>query len=262
MIRSQSLPSRRRFLQFSAVAAGLSAVSWSRVYGANSRLRVASIGTGGKGWSDLTATAACPKVDVVALCDIDESAAHLGRAAERFPQAKKHTDWRRLLDDAKNFDAAIVSTPDHMHAPIALPAMQLGKHVQCQKPLTHTVYEARQMRLAAKKFNIVSQMGNQIQSHPAYRTAVRLVHSGAIGKVREVHSWQSGAMGWILADDRPAKRRPPPCTGTNGSAWRRRGPIFRSSTIRSTGGPGRISPTASSAISVATSSIRSSWRLS
>ena len=207
-----SLSSRRRFLKFSAVAAGLSAVSWSRVYGANGRLRVASIGTGGKGWSDLMATAACPKVDVVALCDIDESKEHLGRAAEKFSQAKTYVDWRRLMDDSKSFDAAIVSTPDHMHAPISLPAMQLGKHVQCQKPLTHTVYEARQMRLAAKKYHLVTQMGNQIQSHPAYRTAVRLVQSGAIGKVREVHSWQSGAMGWILADDRPAGGETPPTT--------------------------------------------------
>jgi predicted dehydrogenase len=212
MTRHSSLPSRRRFLQFSAVAAGLSAASWSRVQGANGRLRVASIGTGGKGWSDLTATADCPKVDVVALCDIDESAAHLGRAAERFPKAKNFFDWRRLLDDAKSFDAVIVSTPDHMHAPIALPAMQLGKHVQCQKPLTHTVYEARQMRLAANKFNLVTQMGNQIQSHPAYRTAVRLVQSGSIGKVRAVHSWQSGPMSWILADDRPAGGETPPAT--------------------------------------------------
>jgi predicted dehydrogenase len=90
-----------------------------------------------------------------------------------------------------------------MHAPVALPGMELGKHVQCQKPLTHTVFEARQMRLAAKKHKVVTQMGNQIQSHAAYRTAVKLVHDGAIGKVSEVHSWQAGSMYWILVDDRP-----------------------------------------------------------
>ncbi|MFN9372026.1 MAG: Gfo/Idh/MocA family protein [Planctomycetaceae bacterium] len=205
--------SRRRFLQsaaFAAASASLSARSWGRVLGANERLRVASIGTGGKGWSDLNDTAATPKVQVVALCDIDESKAHLGQAAEKWPDAKTFTDWRKLLADAKSFDAAIVSTPDHMHAPISLPAMQLGKHVQCQKPLTHTVFEARQMRLAAKKYNVVTQMGNQIQSHEAYRTAVKLVHDGVIGKVKEVHSWQSGAMGWILVDDRPAGMEPIP----------------------------------------------------
>lgn len=206
---------RRSFLKQSTAAGigvALSAASWSRVYGANSRLRLASIGTGGKGWSDLTATAASPHVQVVALCDIDESKDHLGRAAEMYSDAKRYTDWRRLLDDAKTLDAVIVSTPDHMHAPISLPAMQLGKHVQCQKPLTHTVHEARQMRMAAKKYGVVTQMGNQIQSHEAYRTAVKLVHDGVIGKVKEVHSWQSGAMGWILVDDRPGGSEPIPET--------------------------------------------------
>ncbi len=206
---------RRQFLKQVAVAGAafsLPAVSYSRLLGANDRLRVASVGTGGKGWSDLTATAASKHVQVVGLCDIDETKPHLGQAAERFPEARKFTDWRKLFDAHKEFDAVIVSTPDFMHAPVALPAMQLGKHVQCQKPLTHTVFEARQMQLAAKKYNVVTQMGNQIQSHEAYRTAVKLVHDGVIGKVKEVHSWQSGAMGWILADDRPGGSAPIPET--------------------------------------------------
>ena len=207
--------SRRQFLKQALVAGtalSLPAVSYSRVLGANDRLRIASIGTGGKGWSDLTATAASPKVQVVALCDIDESMEHLGRAAEKYPEAKRFTDWRVLLDDSKEIDAVIVSTPDHMHAPISLATMHLGKHVQCQKPLTHTVHEARQMRDAARKYNLVTQMGNQIQSHEAYRTAVKLVHDGVIGKVKEVYAWQSGRMGWILADDRPAGTEPIPAT--------------------------------------------------
>ena len=207
--------SRRSFLKDSVVAGSavsLSALSWSRVYGANSRLRVASVGVGGKGWSDLTATANTSKVQVVALCDIDESKEHMGRAAEKFADARRYTDWRKLFENQRDFDAVIVSTPDHMHAPISLPAMQLGKHVQCQKPLTHTVYEARQMQLTARKHKVVTQMGNQIQSYSEYRTAVSLVHSGVIGKVREVHSWQSGAMGWILVDDRPTGSEPVPST--------------------------------------------------
>lgn len=206
-------PTRRRFLKQVAgtgAAISLSAASWSRVYGANSRLRVASVGTGGKGWSDLNNTAASPLVDVVALCDIDESSNHLGRAATKYSSAARYTDWRRLFDKDKDFQAVIVSTPDHMHAPVSLAAMQLGKHVQCQKPLTHTVHEARQMRLAAARHKVVTQMGNQIQSHQAYRTAVRMVHAGVIGKVREVHSWQSGAMGWILVGDRPSGSQPVP----------------------------------------------------
>jgi predicted dehydrogenase len=178
--------------------------------GANENLRLAAVGVGGKGWDDLNRISASRKVVVFGLCDIDESDGFLGRAAKKFSAATTFTDWRRLLERAKDFDAISVSTPDHMHAPIALPAMALGKHVFCQKPLTHTVHEARQMRLAAKKYNVVTQMGNQIQSHEAYRTAVKLVHSGTIGKVREVHSWQSGKMGWLLADDRPMGSDPIP----------------------------------------------------
>jgi predicted dehydrogenase len=204
--------SRRQFLK--GVAAGgtlaLSAASWSRVRGANERLRLASVGVGGKGWSDLTEVAASPHVAVVALCDVDESMPHLGRAAEKYPRAKRFTDWHHLLDQAREFDACTVSTPDHMHAAVALAAMQLGKHVHCQKPLTHTVFEARQMRLAARKHRLVTQMGNQIQSHQAYRTAVKLVHDGLIGKVQEVHSWQAGAMRWLLVDDRPPGADPIP----------------------------------------------------
>jgi predicted dehydrogenase len=193
-------------------AAALTALSWSRVWGVSERLRVASVGVAGKGWEDHTLIAKSPHVEIVALCDVEEDASHLGKAAEKYPHAKKYTDWRRLFEQARDFDAVIVSTPDHMHAPISLPAMKLGKHVFCQKPLTHTVFEARQMRLAAEKYRLVSQMCNQIQSHEAYRTAVKLVHDGVIGKVKEVHSWQAGPMRWLMADDRPAGADPVPET--------------------------------------------------
>jgi predicted dehydrogenase len=203
--------SRRSFLQ-AGVASVLTAASWSRVYGANEKLRIAAVGTTGKGGDDIKHISASPYVAYVALCDIDESEQVLGQAVKKFPDAKTYTDWRRLLDAAKDFDALTVSTPDHMHAPISLPAMQLGKHVYCQKPLTHTVFEARQMRLAARKYGVVTQMGNQIQSHEFYRTAVKLVHDGVIGKVKEVHSWQAGAMKWMLVDDRPPGSDPVPKT--------------------------------------------------
>jgi predicted dehydrogenase len=196
--------SRRRFLQQAAVAAGAIISTRLRAYGANDRLNVAAVGCGGKGYSDITSVAASPHVNVVALCDIDESAKHLGKAAEKFPKAERYTDWRRLLEHAKTFDAVTVGIPDHMHAPVSLAAMQLGKHVYCEKPLAHTVVEARQMRRAAEKYGVVTQMGNQGQSAPPYRTAVQLVHDGIIGKVKEVHSWQSRKMGWLLKEDRPA----------------------------------------------------------
>ncbi len=204
---------RRDFLKALSIAGSaisLSAVSYSRVLGANERLRVASVGTGGKGWSDLNGVAASPQVQVVALCNIDSSYKHLGQAAEKFPQARQYADWRKLLDESKDVDAVIVSTPDFMHAPVGLAAMHLSKHVFCQKPLTHTLAEARQMQLAAKKFNVVTQMGNQIQSHQAYRTAVKIVHSGMIGKVKEVHSWQGGSPRWPRHIDRPAGHDPVP----------------------------------------------------
>jgi len=190
--------------------ASFSARSWARVAGANDQLRIASVGTGGKGWSDLNGVAAGTNVQVAALCNIDDSEKHLGQAATKYRDARRYADWRKLLDDSKSIDAVIVSTPDHMHAPVGLAAMQLGKHVFCQKPLTHTVHEARQMTLAAKKYGVVTQMGNQIQSHEAYRTAVAIVHAGLIGKVTAVHSWQGGKPRWPRDIERPAGNDPIP----------------------------------------------------
>lgn len=204
---------RRLFVKSATLASAaisLPALQYSRVYGANSRLGIASIGTGGKGWSDLTGVAASPEVEVIGICDIDSSKNHLGRAAEKYDNARRYEDWRRLLDDSKDFQGVLVSTPDFMHAPIALAAMQLGKHVFCQKPLTHTVFEARQMQLAAKKSKVVTQMCNQIQSHSAYRTAVQVVHSGMIGKVKEVHSWQGTTPTWPRHIPRPDGADPIP----------------------------------------------------
>lgn len=197
---------RRAFIQRVGITGGaiaMSAASYSRVWGANERLRIASVGTGGKGWSDLMGVAASPAVEVAGLCDIDSSRDHLGRAAEQFPQAGQFADWRKLLEQQQAFDAVIVSTPDFMHAPISLAAMQLGKHVFCQKPLTHTVFEARQMQRSAERHKLVTQMGNQIQSHTAYRTAVKIVHDGLLGKVKAVHSWQGGTPSWPRNIERP-----------------------------------------------------------
>jgi predicted dehydrogenase len=197
---------RRDFLRVStAAAAQLTLVRSARAFDLNGKLRVAAIGTGNRGQADLLSVAASPRVEVAALCNVDQSKEHFGWAVEKFPQAARFSDYRQLLDKRELFDAVIVSTPDHMHAPIALPLMERGKHVFCQKPLTHTVDEARRMRKSAELHRIVTQMCNQIQSHSAYRTAVKLVHDGAIGKVREVHSWQSGKMEWLPAVPRPKR---------------------------------------------------------
>ncbi len=209
---------RRRFLQSAAAAGfGLPLLQTTGLAAPSEQLRLGCIGVGGKGWSDMTETAASPHVVVQAICDIDEGPNHMGRAAEKYPNATRYTDWRELLDKEK-LDAVTVSTPDHMHAPIALSAMQRGLHVYCQKPLTHTVKEARVLANAARDAGVVTQMGNQIQAFAEYRTAVQLVHGGAIGKVKEVYSWQSGKPSWRIVTDRPAGRDPVP-QGLHWNKW-------------------------------------------
>ena len=159
---------RRSFLKSAALgggAIGLNAIQYSRVYGANGRMGIASVGVGGKGWSDLNGVAASSDVDVIALCDIDSSEKHLGRAAIQYPSARQHADWRQLLDNAKDIQGILVSTPDFMHAPISLAAMQDGKHVFCQKPLTHSVHEARQMQFLKLTSKLLSLAGSPPNSH-------------------------------------------------------------------------------------------------
>lgn len=163
---------------------------------ANDRLRLAGIGVGGMGGADLASLASHPRVEVVALCDVD--AGNLAAAGEKHPSAKRFRDFRRMFDEfAGSIDAVHVSTPDHTHAPAAMTALNHGKHVYCQKPLTHDVHEARQLRvIAAAKPALVTQMGTQIHSNTQYRTAVKLVQSGIIGKVREVCSWSGKTWGY------------------------------------------------------------------
>lgn len=182
---------RRRFLQVSG-AAGLGylftgpAFSIARAAGANDRLRVAGIGTGGKGRSDIEQ--AGQLMEVVALCDADEQRGFNGI---KFGKAEKFTDYRKLFDAlvCKQIDAVVVSGPDHHHAPASIRAMNLGKHVYCQKPLTHTVFESRQMKEVAARNKVVTQMGNQGSALPGLRRAVELVQAGIIGGVTEAHVW-------------------------------------------------------------------------
>jgi predicted dehydrogenase len=152
----------------------------------NEKLNVAAIGCGGRGGDDLNAVAATE--NIVALCDVDEKQA--ARAFKRYPQAKKFRDFRKMLDQMhKQIDAVVVGTPDHTHAAPAVMAMKLGKHCYCEKPLAHSVYEARTMAEVAKQNKLVTQMGTQIHAEPNYRRAVELVRAGVIGPVREVHVW-------------------------------------------------------------------------
>lgn len=157
---------------------------------AGGKLRHASIGVGGMGEGDLGQIGGHPDVRIVALCDVDRG--RLEQAAKKHPDATLYQDWRELLQkEGEGIDSVNVTTPDHMHAPIAMSAIRKGKHVFCEKPLTHEVFEARQLTLEARKAGVVTQMGIQIHSHMAYRGAVRMLRDGAIGKVREWHSWCS-----------------------------------------------------------------------
>jgi len=176
----------------------------SSAFGANERLQIAAVGVGGKGEGDIAETS--KGQNVVAICDVDERT--LEQAARKYPQAKVYRDWRVLLEQ-KDIEAVTISTPDHMHAPIAMAAMQLGKHVYVQKPLAHTVDEARRMRLLAAQQGVVSQMGNQGHSGSGYKTVVKLIQAGAIGKVKEAHAWSDRPI-WPQAIARPDRSDPVP----------------------------------------------------
>jgi predicted dehydrogenase len=173
----------------------------------NSTLRHASFGAQGMALADLTQIGNCPGVELVAICDVD-----LGRTAKAlnlFPRAKVYQDWRQLLDkEGKNLDSANVSTPDHMHASIGVSAMQLGINIYGQKPLAHDIYEVRRMMKIAHQKKRVTQMGIHMHSSAPFLTAVRIVRDGAIGKVREVHSWCPKS--WGDASARPDRSDPVP----------------------------------------------------
>lgn len=201
--------SRRKFIKnAAAIGAGITIVP-RQVLGRgfvapSDKLNIAGIAAGGKGESDLHEFAFIngdkkdengnyikvpnPKVNIVALCDVDERQAKTSR--ERFPKAKFYKDFRDMLSQEKNnIDACSISTPDHTHAVATLAAMQLGKHVYTQKPLTHDIYEARILAQAAKKYKVVTQMGNQGGSDDGVRKSKEIFDAGLIGDVYEVHAW-------------------------------------------------------------------------
>jgi len=165
----------------------------------NEKLNIAIIGAGGRGAANLDALKG---ENIVALCDVFEPA--VDRAAEKYPKARRERDYRRLYDHASEFDAVVVSTSEHTHAFATLPALQLGKHVYCEKPLTHGIWEARVIREAAAKAKVATQMGTQIHAGDNYRRVVELIRSGAIGPVREVHVWVGRS--WGLQSEEAAAR--------------------------------------------------------
>ncbi|WP_394970331.1 Gfo/Idh/MocA family protein [uncultured Croceitalea sp.] len=197
---------KREFLKKSSMLAASTAVIPSVVFSCKEReakavvkvkssIRTAHIGVGNMGAEDLRDISSHAKVDVVALCDVDSNM--LKAASEKHPKAKLYADYRKMLSDMTDeIDAVIVSTPDHTHAPASLMAMNLDKPVYCQKPLTHHVSEARQMRKLANEKKLVTQMGIQVHSFYDYKLATLLIQSGIIGKVHTVHAWSPKNWGY------------------------------------------------------------------
>ncbi len=190
--------SRRQFSKTVLCAAGALAVrsSFVRSDEKNNKLNIAIIGCGGRGGSNLAGVAS---ENIVALCDVNAKSVEAQSA--KFPNAKKFSDFRKVFDNAKDFDAVVVSTCEHTHAFATLLALQHGKHVYCEKPLTHNIFEARKIREAAAKANVTTQMGIQIHATDNYRRVVELVQAGAIGAVTEAHVWVSRAWGLQSAED-------------------------------------------------------------
>lgn len=186
--------SRRKFIQNAAVAGAAFTILPRFVLGGkgyippSDTVYIAGIGVGGKGTSDLTGVAKNPSARVVFLCDVDDRMAV--ESKKNFPDAKYYKDFREMLDkEAKGIDAVTISTPDHTHAAAAMYAMNRGKHVYVQKPLTWSIFEARTLAETAKKNKIVTQMGNQFASADHVRLAKEMVDAGLIGDVKNVLAW-------------------------------------------------------------------------
>jgi predicted dehydrogenase len=193
-VNKENNSSRRDFIKNTSLAAAGFFIVPRFVLGGkgyiapSDRLTVAGIGVGGKGESDIMNFYKSGKADIAFLCDVDDRRA--ANSVKAFPKAKYYKDWRVMLDkEAKNFDAVSVSTPDHNHAVATLAAMQLGKHVYVQKPLTHDIYEARALTNAAHKYNVVTQMGNQGASGDGVRQLMEWYDAGVIGDVHTVYCW-------------------------------------------------------------------------
>ncbi|MFP6694706.1 MAG: Gfo/Idh/MocA family oxidoreductase, partial [Pirellulales bacterium] len=182
---------RREFLARSAAATALAgglspdASSADEAKSPNERLNIAAIGATGRAGADISGVAS---QNIVAIADVDRNLLDSGSA--KYPAARRYRDFRVMLEkEADKIDAVVVGTPDHTHAPAAAMALRLKKHVYCEKPLAHTVYEARFLAALAKENGLVTQMGTQIHAGDNYRRVVELVQSGTIGKVREAHVW-------------------------------------------------------------------------
>ncbi|RYD46670.1 MAG: Gfo/Idh/MocA family oxidoreductase, partial [Verrucomicrobiaceae bacterium] len=201
---------RRKFLQQAGLGAGGALLGFPAIVrgqNLNSRINIACIGVGGKGDSDVNDAAKCGGT-IVGLCDVDRR--FLDKKGEKFPEAKKFADYRKMLSElGSSIDAVTISGPDHMHGPAAMLAMGMGKHIYCQKPLTQTVFEARELKRIAAEKKLATQMGNQGSAHDGLRRAVEVIQAGVIGAPQELHVWSNRPI-WPQGMDRPKGSSPVP----------------------------------------------------
>ena len=176
------------------------------------KLNIAGIGIGGRGEGDLNEVGS---ENIVALCDVDDG--YAAKVFKNYPKAKKYRDFRRMLEKEKNIDAVVVATPDHTHAVATMMAIKMGKHVYCEKPLAHSIYEVRRVIEAARQAKVATQLGNQGQASEATRLVCEFIWDGAIGDVREVHSWCNRPIS-PRGLDRP-KDTPPVPEGLDWDLW-------------------------------------------
>ena len=207
------MTSRRNFIKNAGLVAAAVTIVPRHVLGKgyvapSDKLYIAGIGVGGKGQSDIANFAKSPNATISILCDVDDRRA--ANSVKAFPQAKYYKDYRKMLDaEHKHIDAVSVSTPDHMHGVQAMAAMKLGKHVYVQKPLTHDIHEARMLTQAAKKYKVVTQMGNQGASGDGVRQMREWFDAGLIGDVHTVYCWTDRPV-WPQGIPRPAEAAPIP----------------------------------------------------
>jgi len=206
---------RRRFMKVAAAGAGLTilAEGSARTYAANDRVNVACIGVGNMGAGNLHRIASLktdkgtPMADIVALCDVDNH--FLAQAREDHPKARAWVDYRKMLTSQKEIDAVMVSTPDHSHYPASIMAIKLGKGVATEKPLTHSIWEARSLGLAAKKYKVATQLDQEGHAGEGLRKGVEWIKSGAVGQVREVHIFTDRPIWPQGLPKRPQTQKPP-----------------------------------------------------
>jgi hypothetical protein len=182
----------RRYFFYGTLLAGAAPLLRAGYKSPNDRMNIACVGMGIRGPAILEGAAATE--NIVAVCDVDQQRSARGFA--QYPKAAKFKDYRKMLDqEGRNIDGVMIATPDHMHTPVALAAMRMGKHVYCEKPLTRTAWETQLLADAAVKYKVATQMGNQGWNHEGTKTACEILWSGEIGEVRELHAFTGGIYG-------------------------------------------------------------------